>query len=142
MDAEFNMMNKHVGRRTLAHAEKAEVVAPDQYGSQKYYNSRKAILNKVLLNEIILQKRIAAALGMNNARSCYDHIVHLIAILVLMSFGVAGKIAQPMFKVLQEGRQSIIWKQDLEGWNKYTETNQYRSKVAAKETELDQHYGY
>ena len=33
MDAEFNMMNKHVGRRTLTHAEKAKALAPDQYGS-------------------------------------------------------------------------------------------------------------
>ena len=53
MDAEFNMMNKHVGRRTLAHAEKAEAVAPDQYGSQKHHDSRKALFNKVLLDDIV-----------------------------------------------------------------------------------------
>ena len=76
MDAEFNMMNKHVGRHTLAHAEKAKAVAPDQYGSRKHHDSRKAVLNKVLLNDIIRQKRIAAALGMNNTRGCYDRIVH------------------------------------------------------------------
>ena len=56
MNAEFNMMNKHVSRRTLAYAEKAKAVAPDQYGSRKHYDSRKAALNKVLLNNIINQK--------------------------------------------------------------------------------------
>ena len=91
MNAEFNMMHKHVNRRTLTHVEKAEAVAPDQFGSQKHHNSRKTTLNKVLLNDIIRQKRIAAALGMNNARGCYDRIVHSIAILVLMTFGVARK---------------------------------------------------
>ena len=101
MGTEFNIMNKHVGKCTLVHAEKAKAVAPDQYDSRKYYNSRKAVLNKVILNDIIRQKKkIGAALGMNNTRGCYDSIVHLIVVLVLMRFGVAGKTAQAMFKVL------------------------------------------
>ena len=76
MDVKFDMTNKHVGRNTLAHTEKAKAVAPDQYGSRTHYNFRKAVLNKVILNDIIRQKRIAATLGMNNARGCYDRIVH------------------------------------------------------------------
>ena len=68
-------MNKHVGRRTLAHTEKAEAVAPDQYCSRKHHDSRKAVLNKVLLNDIVRQKRIEIALGMNDMRGCYDRIV-------------------------------------------------------------------
>ena len=107
MDAEFNMMNKHVGRRTLAHAEKAEAVAPDQYGSRKHHNSKELVLDKVLLNDIVRQKRIAIALGMNDARGCYDRILHSIAILVLMSFGVAGETARAMFKVLQEAEHHM-----------------------------------
>ena len=107
MDTEFNIMNKHVGRYTLAHAEKAKAVAPDQYESRKYYNSRKVVLNKVILNDIIRQKRIAAGLGMNNTRGCYDIIVHSIVVLVLMSFGVAGETAQAMFKVLQEAEHHM-----------------------------------
>ena len=102
MNAKFNMMNKHVGRRTLIHAEMAKAAAPDQYGSRTHHNSRKAVLNKILLNDIIRQKRIAATLGMNNVRGCYNRIVHSIAILVLMSFGVAGETTRVMFKVLQE----------------------------------------
>ena len=97
-DAEFYMMDKHVGRHTLAHAEKAKTVALDQYGSREHHNSKKAVLNKVILNDIIRQKRIAAALGMNNARECYDHILHSVAILVLISFRVAGEIARAMVK--------------------------------------------
>ena len=67
----------------------------------------KAVLNKCILNDIFQQKRIAAALGMNDARGCYDRIVHSIAILVLMSFGVAGGTAQAMFKVLQEAEHHM-----------------------------------
>lgn len=40
---------------------------------------------------------------MNNARGCYDIIIHSIVILVLIFFwGVLGYIAQALFKVLQE----------------------------------------
>ena len=44
---------------------------------------------------------------MNDARGCYDCIVHSIAILVLTSFGVAGEIARAMFKVLQEAEHHM-----------------------------------
>ena len=66
-----------------------------------------AVLNKVILIDIIRQKRIAAALGMNNARECYDHILHSVAILVLISFRVAGETAQAMVKVLHEVKHHI-----------------------------------
>ena len=102
MDAEYNMTNKHVGRQTLAHAEKAKAIAPDQYGSRKNHKCINCVTNKVLLNDLFRHKRIAAAWGMNDARGCYDRIVHSIAILVLMSFGVAGPIARSLIKVLQE----------------------------------------
>ena len=44
---------------------------------------------------------------MNDARGCYDHIVHSIAILVLKSFGVAGGTARSMFKVLQQAEHHM-----------------------------------
>ena len=64
MDAEFNMMNKHIDRRTLAHAEKANAISPDQYDCRKHHKSINAVLNKVLVNDILQQKRKAGALGM------------------------------------------------------------------------------
>ena len=102
MDAEFNMMNEQIGRRTLAHAEKAKAISPDQYGCRKHHKASNAVLNKVLFNNILRQKRIAGALGMNDAKDYFDRIVHSVAILVLMSFGVPGYMARTMFKVLQE----------------------------------------
>ena len=100
MDVEFDMTNKHVGRQTLVHAEKANAITPDQYGSRKNHKSINALLNKVLLNNILRQQRHAGAIGMNNTRGWYDRTVHSIAILVLLSFGVAGPIARVLLKVL------------------------------------------
>ena len=91
MDAEFNMTNKLFGPRALAHAEKANAISPDQYGSCKNDKSINAVLNKVLLNDVLRQKK---------RKGCYNRIFHSIAILVLMSFCVTGPIARALFKML------------------------------------------
>ena len=83
VDAKFDTMNKDVGRQTLSHVEKAA----DQYSSRKHHKTIMAVLNKVVLNNIVQQQKRAAALEMNNARGCYDRIVYSIVVLVLMSFG-------------------------------------------------------
>ena len=50
---------------------------------------------------------MAEALGMNDAKCCFDRTVHSVAILVLMSNGVPGYIARTMFKVLREADQHM-----------------------------------
>ena len=118
IDVEFNITNKHVGRRTLAHAEKAKAIVPNQYDSRKDYKCINCVTNKVLLNNRFRHKRIAAAWGMKDTRGCYGRIVHSIAILVLMSFGVVGPIARSLIKVLQEADHHI--KQDSVDQNVHT----------------------
>ena len=39
MNKEFNMVNKDLGQRVLAYAEKANAVAPDQYGCHKKHKA-------------------------------------------------------------------------------------------------------
>ena len=75
------------------------------------------------MNDILRQKRHAFAIGINDARGCYNRIVHSIVILVLISFRVLRQIARALFKILQEadhhmktgfGRSSGAY------WNKIT----------------------
>lgn len=72
MDTEFNIANKDLSRRALAHAEKANAVAPDQYGCRKTHKAINACLNKVLLNDLLRQKRHCGAIAMNDAKGCFD----------------------------------------------------------------------
>ena len=44
---------------------------------------------------------------MNDAKGCYDRIVHTVAILVLMSFGLNHTVAQILFQVLQTAEHNI-----------------------------------
>jgi hypothetical protein len=52
MDAEFNMNNKVLGQRLLAHAEEANALSADQHGSRKNHTTATCVLNKVLLFNI------------------------------------------------------------------------------------------
>ena len=44
---------------------------------------------------------------MNDARGCFDRIVHTVAILVFMRFGVPAMIARILFGRLQKARHRI-----------------------------------
>jgi len=51
--------------------------------------------------------RRAGCFGLNGARGCFDRIVHTVAILVFMSFGVPAMIARTLFETLQKARHRI-----------------------------------
>ena len=44
---------------------------------------------------------------MNDAKGCYNRIVHTVAILVLMSFGLNHTAARILLKVLQTAKHNI-----------------------------------
>ena len=107
MSPEFQIQNKMLGRRLLAHAESASAVAPEQHGSRKHHKAINTCLNKKLLCDTLRQKRRAGAVAMNDARGCYDRICHSIAVLTLMSFGLPQHIAVLLFQTLQQATHFI-----------------------------------
>ena len=72
MDAEYNMNNKVLGQRILAHTEDSNTFSPDQHGSRKNHTAANCVLNKVLLFNIHRQKKHTGAISMNDARECFD----------------------------------------------------------------------
>ena len=82
-DAMFNMLNKQIGREMLSYAEEMMQIPMEAYGSRKGYRAADCALNKVLVNDVIRQKRLIAALCSNDAKSCYDRIVHVVASLCM-----------------------------------------------------------
>jgi hypothetical protein len=75
MRSDFQINNKMLGRRMLAHAEKYGTIEADQHGSQKHHQAILACLNKVLLADVMRQRKLTGAFCMNNAKSCYDRIM-------------------------------------------------------------------
>lgn len=92
MDTEYNMANKRLGKRVLAHTKQAGAVLPDQYDSRK---NHKAI-------NTCLKKQHCGVIAMNDAQGCYNRTVHSVAIMVLMSFGVSAMATRALFETLQK----------------------------------------
>jgi hypothetical protein len=75
-EADFNQNNKRLGREMLFRAEKHKAVAAEQFGSRKHLSAIDQSLNKALTFDIWRQLRQCGALCSNDAKSCYDRIVH------------------------------------------------------------------
>jgi hypothetical protein len=75
MRSDFQINNKMLGWRMLAQAEKYGTIEADQHGSRKHHQAILACLNKVLLADVMWQRKLAGAFCMNDAKSCYDRIV-------------------------------------------------------------------
>ena len=101
-DALFNMVNKRVGRDMVSYAERCNQVPPEAYGNRRGYRAVDCAINKVLTTDIIRQRAMLAALCSNDAQSCYDHIVHAVAILAMRRLGVSSATCQVMFGTLQQ----------------------------------------
>jgi hypothetical protein len=111
MSSQFNTNNKKLGRDVMHHTEELGLLPPDQGGSRKDHQSNELGLNKVLAFDLLRQLRQSGALCCNDAKSCYDRIVHAIAIPCMVRLGCLFAPIISMFKTLQAG--SII--QDKNG---------------------------
>ena len=101
-EADFNFNNKILGRRAMQHAEAIDELAPEQYGSRKHKNSIDQALHKRLSYDIMLQLRQPGLLCSNDAKSCYDRILHSVAALAYKRIGIPSQPVECMLKCIQD----------------------------------------
>jgi hypothetical protein len=102
LDPEFNQNNKILGRNLMSHAEASAQMPVEQYGSRKKHRAIEAALNRVLTWDIWRQKRQSGALCSNDAKSCYDRVVHSFAILCMLCLGCPLGPVLSIFSILQK----------------------------------------
>ncbi len=107
MHPEFNVNNKKLGREAMKRAEAFGIIPPDQYGSRKRHRCVRAALNKRLTMDIVRQSRRPAALCSNDAKSCYDRIVHWVATAAIQRTGLDPAPAISMFSTLQKAQHHV-----------------------------------
>jgi hypothetical protein len=100
-EADFNQNNKRLGREILSRAETSNAVAVEQYGSRKHMSASDQSLNKVLTFDIWRQARQRGALCCNDAKACYDRIVHSCASLCMQRVGTSPQPIVSMFQTIQ-----------------------------------------
>jgi len=91
----------------MAHSEKYNLIAKEQYGSRKRKLAIMHAVNKVLSFNIICQYKILAALCCHDAKSCYDWMVHAVTSLAMQSKGVQEPPLVCMFTTLQNLNHTI-----------------------------------
>lgn len=100
-EADFNQNNKRLGREMLRVAEEADAVAIEQYGSRKNMSASDQSLNKALTFDLWRQLRQRGALCCNDAKACYDRIVHNCASLCMQRVGTPPQPIVSMFQTIQ-----------------------------------------
>ena len=77
----------------MEYGEKKGLMAEEQYGSRKAKSAILHALNKRLSTDYIRQYKIPAVYCANDAKACYDRILHLVAYLTMRMFGIPKEAA-------------------------------------------------
>jgi len=99
-EADFNNNNKWLGRTTMMTAEAHNLLASEHYGSHQNKVAITQCLNKRLFYDYHCFTRQPAALCLNDAKSCYDRIVLIIAALSLCRLGAPQSAIRSMIHTL------------------------------------------
>ena len=94
MDCRFNHNNKLIGKRMMEFGEKHNLLAKEQYGSRKRKSAIQHALNKQLVLDTIRHKKIPAVYCANDAKSCYDRIIFMVAYLTMRRMNIPEQAAK------------------------------------------------
>jgi hypothetical protein len=117
-EADFNQNNKCLGREMLYRAEDYQAVAREQFGSRKNLSATDQSLNMALTFDIWRQLRQNGALCSNDAKSCYDRIVHNCASLCMQRIGTPIQPIISMFQTIQQLSHHVrtVFGESLQGY--------------------------
>lgn len=101
-DAMFNMVNKRIARQMIQRAQDYKLLPNEAYGGVPRRCATTCSLNKVLAMDLIRIEKRTATVCSNDAKSCYDRIVHTVASICMQRLGVAAETCFTMFNTLQE----------------------------------------
>lgn len=101
MNSEFQANNKLLGRLAMKFAERHKLIPAGQCGSRKQHQAIDLALSKQLVWDLLILQHRAAGWISNDAKSCrFDRVMHSIAIILLLRFGLLWKALMMMFETL------------------------------------------
>lgn len=102
-----NYAFKFIGHEMMTHAEMCKTLAPEQFGSRRGHWAIDQATNKTLTNDILRQTKLPGGICANDAKSCYDLIVHTTAALAMRRQGVPEGVISCLFNTLQEAQHYV-----------------------------------
>ena len=107
MCARFNHNNKLIGKKMMEYGEKYGTLAEEQYGSRKEKSAIEHALNKRLIIDVARQTKKDCVYIANDAKSCYDRILMLVAYLAMVKHGIDPLAAKSCIVGILEMEMSI-----------------------------------
>ena len=102
MESDFNFNNKVMGRTVSDCAERNKLLPKEQYGSRQQHQARHHGINKRLTYDLAHFQRRPMIVCSNDAKSCYDRIVHSIASMAMQRLGLPLQPIQCMITTIQD----------------------------------------
>ena len=106
-DARFNHNNKLIGKKMMEFAEEQGILAKEQFGSRKHKSAIEHAINKRLTLDISRQNKSTCIYIANDAKSCYDRILLMVAYLAMRDAGAPLNVALSSIKTLVNMRMHI-----------------------------------
>ena len=107
MVAESQANNKFCGRAAMQYAERKGLIPDGQFGSRKKHQAIDLALSKVLVWDLLAMRRLSAGWILNDAKSCFDRVVHWVAQVALQRFGLPYNAVKSMFLTLQTATHRV-----------------------------------
>jgi hypothetical protein len=104
---DFNYLNKYIGRHMMKDGEAYKHLLWEQYGSREGKKAIDQALNKVLSFDLIRQARMDADMCSNDAKSCFDRIVHSIASIFIQQENVPASACICVFTALHNLHHTV-----------------------------------
>ena len=106
-ECEYNFNNKKIGKEAMRHAERNGFIAKEQYGSRKGKRAIDHVLNKRLSYDLMRFSRRPGALCSNDAKSCYDRVLHSIVSIAFRRLGFPEPPIDCMINCIQQMKYFI-----------------------------------
>ncbi|CAJ1953819.1 unnamed protein product [Cylindrotheca closterium] len=107
MNSEAQANNKKAGRAAMRYAEEHSLIPDGQCGSRKRHQAIDLALSKRLVWDLLILQQRAAGWISNDAKSCFDRVVHWVAIIAMLRFGLTWRVLSSMFNMLSSATHRV-----------------------------------
>ena len=101
LEADFNLNNKVLGSDAMRSGERAKALARDNYGGRRNLRANEVAMNSQLTYNSIWSRRMRAILMSNDAKGCFDSILHIIVDIALQRLGACKTALESMLETIQ-----------------------------------------
>ena len=107
LEADFNMNCKKLGREAMWNGTRCGILSREKYGGKKNSTAAEVVLNQVLTCDRVRSDHRPAVIISNDAKGCFDRIVHSVLNICLRRLGAPNAPIECMITTIQDMKHHI-----------------------------------